>query len=209
MQQQQMQQQQQADHQQSRSVFVKGGGGGGRGPANRSNVAAPQWVETGSSVEHMYHTMRADARDHARLRNQFYMQATQAFQAGNAALAKDLSAKGRHHADQMKDSHSQASGAIFAQRNNSGAAGGSQMGQPLTVDLHGLHVNEALNILRHRVPEWRATQGQVLVHLIVGTGHHTRGSRTPARLPAAVEEFLRQESVPYSEPQPGLLEVCV
>jgi hypothetical protein len=29
-------------------------------------------------------------------------QATQAFQAGNAALAKDLSAKGRHHADQMK-----------------------------------------------------------------------------------------------------------
>jgi hypothetical protein len=74
MQQQQMQQQQQAAHQQSRGAFVKGGGGGGRGPVNRSNGAATQWVETGSSVEHMYHTLRADARDHARLRNQFYMQ---------------------------------------------------------------------------------------------------------------------------------------
>ena len=58
--------------------------------------------------------------------------------------------------------------------------------------------------------EWRASAGgQQLVHLVVGTGHHTRGTRTPARLPAAVEEFLRAQSVPYSEPQPGLLEVCV
>ena len=45
------------------------------------------------------------------------------------------------------------------------------------------------------------------VHLLVGTGHHTRGARTPSRLPTAVEDFLRSESVRYSQPQPGLLDV--
>ena len=65
-----------------------------------------------------------------------------------------------------------------------------------------------MQVLRRSVGEWRSyPPGRVHVHLVVGTGHHTRGARTPARLPTAVEEFLRSESIRYCEPQPGLLEL--
>lgn len=80
------------------------------------------------------------------------LQATQAYQVGNKALAKDLAFKGRYHAEQMKAAHAHASEAIFAQRNgvspmamHPSSGGGNQ---PLLIDLHGLHVAEALAFLR-------------------------------------------------------------
>ena len=45
--------------------------------------------------------------------------------------------------------------------------------------------------------------------VLVGTGHHTRGSRTPARLPAAVEEWLKAAQIPFSAPEPGVLELTL
>lgn len=43
-------------------------------------------------------------------------QARQAYLAGNKALAKELSAKGQWHNEQMKAAHSKAGEAIFWQR---------------------------------------------------------------------------------------------
>lgn len=45
------------------------------------------------------------------------MQATQAFLAGDKALAKELGGKGRWHGQQMQAAHAEASEAIFTQRN--------------------------------------------------------------------------------------------
>ncbi|KAI3701783.1 hypothetical protein L6452_27121 [Arctium lappa] len=37
----------------------------------------------------------------------------------------------------------------------------------------------------------------------VGTDHHTKGTRTPARLPVSVQRYLlEEEGLDYSEPQP-------
>jgi hypothetical protein len=48
------------------------------------------------------------------------------------------------------------------------------------------------------------------VHVLVGTGHHTVGANTPARLPAAVAVLLRNElRLRCRAPQPGLLEVTL
>ncbi len=44
-------------------------------------------------------------------------QATQAYLGGDKALAKELGAKGRWHAQQMAAAHSKASDAIFRARN--------------------------------------------------------------------------------------------
>ena len=44
-------------------------------------------------------------------------QATQAYLAGNKALAKELGAKGRAHAEKMQAAHAVASEAIFRERN--------------------------------------------------------------------------------------------
>ena len=49
--------------------------------------------------------------------DKFVSQATQAYVAGQKALAKELGSKGRWHADQMRAAHSSASQAIFSQRN--------------------------------------------------------------------------------------------
>lgn len=91
---------------------------------------------------------------------------------------------------------------------------GNGRGQERMIDLHGLHVSEAIHVLKHELDILRGTAraaGQhLLVYICVGTGHHTRGSRTPARLPVAVQRFLvEDEGLDFSEPQPGLLRVVI
>ena len=63
------------------------------------------------------------------------LQATQAYLAGNKALAKELGAKGRHHSDEMKAAHAAASESIFQQRNmrNASSAVSNKNGAPFLV----------------------------------------------------------------------------
>lgn len=87
-------------------------------------------------------------------------------------------------------------------------------GQERIIDLHGLHVSEALHVLKRELAVLRnaarSADQRLQVYICVGTGHHTRGSRTPARLPIAVQRYLlEEEGLDYSEPQPGLLRVVV
>ncbi|KAJ0260229.1 Smr domain-containing protein [Hirschfeldia incana] len=173
------------------------------------NRPAPVWLETGDAVGNMYSKYREEARDYARLRNVYFEQARQAYLVGNKALAKDLSAKGQLHNLQMKAAHEKAQEAIYRQRNPVGEGGSERM-----IDLHGLHVSEALQVLKQELSVLRstarATHERLQVYICVGTGHHTRGSRTPARLPVAVQRYLLEgEGLDYSEPQAGLLRVII
>jgi hypothetical protein len=195
---------------------VQIGYGTGNFGGQRSHAAAAQqpWVETGEAVSSMYASTREDARDHCRLRNVCFQQATQAYLSGNKALAKELSRKGRTHAQAMRAAHDVAAGTIFRERNanilhsTNGSAGSGAGGGPRMFDLHGLHVAEAVAVLRRELPHCRAS-GERVVHVLVGTGHHVKGSRTPARLPAAVAEFLHTSRIRFWEPQAGMLEVDI
>ncbi|KAH8964399.1 hypothetical protein BDL97_04G065300 [Sphagnum fallax] len=174
----------------------------------------PTWLDTGDSVATMYTDMREEARDHARVRNAYFDQARQAYLSGNKALAKELSAKGQWHNEQMKAAHSKAGEAIFWQRNaNVYGNSSSATGQARLLDLHGLHVNEAIPVLKREIAQLRlnvrSTQQREQVFICVGTGHHTKGSRTPARLPIAVQRYLAEEHLPFTETQPGMLRVIV
>ncbi|CDP13485.1 unnamed protein product [Coffea canephora] len=173
--------------------------------------AAPIWLETGEAVANMYSEMREEARDHARVRNAYFEQARQAYLVGNKALAKELSLKGQLHNMQMKAAHGKAQDSIYRQRNPGNPDG---RGQERIIDLHGLHVTEALHILKRELSilrnAARSAEQRLQVYICVGTGHHTRGSRTPARLPIAVQRYLlEEEGLDYSEPQPGLLRVVI
>ncbi|KAL3650714.1 hypothetical protein CASFOL_007117 [Castilleja foliolosa] len=178
-----------------------------QGPAR----ASPVWLETGESVANMYSEMRGEARDHARIRNAYFEQARQAYLIGNKALAKELSIKGQMHNMQMKEAHEKAQDSIYRQRN---ASVMQANGRERMIDLHGLHVSEAIHVLKRELAVLRnaarSADQRMLVYICVGTGHHTRGSRTPSRLPTAVQRYLlEEEGLDFSEPQPGLLRVVI
>ncbi|KAF5743148.1 pentatricopeptide repeat-containing protein [Tripterygium wilfordii] len=175
----------------------------------------PVWLETGDRVANLYSEVREEARDHARLRNVYFEQARQAYLIGNKALAKELSAKGQLHNAYMKEAHGKAQESIYRQRNPVGPEmQGNGRGDEQIIDLHGLHVNEAIHVLKHELSVLRSTaraaDKRLQAYICVGTGHHTRGSRTPARLPIAVQGYLlEEECLDFSEPQPGLLRVVI
>ena len=178
--------------------------GYGSGNFSKRHVASNQpWVETGEVVSHLYATTREDAKGHLRARNVCFQQATQAYLSGNKALAKDLSRKGREHARLMAAAHASAAETIFRERNTGVEGNGPRM-----FDLHGLHVQEAIAALHRELGEC-AARGDRVAHVLVGTGHHTKGSRTPSRLPSAVAEYLTHRRVRFWEPQAGMLEVDV
>ncbi|KAK1301895.1 hypothetical protein QJS10_CPB12g01803 [Acorus calamus] len=178
-----------------------------------SDRTSPFWLDTGDSVENLYSESREEARDLACLRNTCFEQATQAFQMGNNALAKELSNKGKFYSIQMDAAHEKAREFIYRQRNPVTSELSYGQGLERKIDLHGLHVNEAIHLLKHELSVIRNTarsSGQILhLSIYVGTGHLTKVSRIPARLPIAVEQFLIEEGFQYSEPQPGLLRVVI
>lgn len=90
----------------------------------------------------------------------------------------------------------------------------SASGQPRILDLHGLHVGEAIPLLKREIAQLRfnsnRTRQREQVYICVGTGHHTKGSRTPSRLPAAVQRYLlEEEHLQYTEPQAGMLRIII
>jgi hypothetical protein len=193
----------------------------GASTSTHGRGAAPIWqaqgevekFSTGIAVSALYAEARSEARDHARARNVCFENATQAYISGNKALAKELGAKGRWHNERMKVLHAQAANETFFKRNAATFAGtsnnghtstGSSSNAPPTIDLHGLHVSEALHHL-DRALENLQQRRESKVRLVVGVGQH---GKVPARLKTAVEGHLSGIwKLRYREPYEGLLEV--
>ncbi|GFP96690.1 polyadenylate-binding protein-interacting protein 7 [Phtheirospermum japonicum] len=150
----------------------------------------------------MYVEMRGEAPDHARIRKAYFEQARQAYLISNKALAKELSIKGQMHNIQMKEAHEKAQESIYRRRNTSDMQANRR---ERMIDLHGLHMSEAIHVLRRELAVFRnaarLVDQQLLVYICVGTGHYTRGSWTPSRLPTAVQRYLiEEEGLDFSEP---------
>ncbi|KAK4528880.1 hypothetical protein GAYE_SCF66G6828 [Galdieria yellowstonensis] len=143
------------------------------------------WVATGSQVGDLYENCRLKARELASLRNQMFMQAARAASTGNKRAASEYARRGHEYNQIMKQLHEDAADAIFVQRNQKGDC---------ILDLHGLHVKEALVILERKLQELESksigSSSSENIIVITGSGHHTKGKKTPARLYPAVEQFL-------------------
>lgn len=153
---------------------------------NLSDDIGLRWVTTGKSVGHLYQSLRADAAEEARLRNKYFDRAAAAFKRNDGASAKRLGTLGREANERMKELHRKAADAIFEARN------------PVHVtdvlDLHGLHVSEALERLPAAFE--RAPVGTLRV--LTGTGHHTKGTGR-ARLRPAVKKWLQDNGYFFEE----------
>ncbi|GJQ15454.1 hypothetical protein GpartN1_g7245.t1 [Galdieria partita] len=141
------------------------------------------WVSTGTKVRDLYERCRLQAKELASLRNQMFMQAARAASTGNKRAASEYARRGHQYNQIMKQLHEEAADAIFTQRNQNADS---------VIDLHGLHVKEATLVLERKLQELSSNSSNDVhdVIIITGSGHHTKGKKTPARLYPAVEHFL-------------------
>lgn len=162
-------------------------------------------VPTGGTVSHQYASMRREAYDSARERNKLKEQATRAYLSGDRKTAKQLSQMARQTEATMWQAHSQAADALFGERN---APLGATKTQLPAVDLHGLHQTEALDAVRRFASKVVSQHGNnTRVHLIVGTGKHSKGNQSVAKIPRAVQSQLQNAGLQFAEAAPGTLEV--
>lgn len=134
-------------------------------------------------VEAEYDRLRDLAREEARMRNDCFNQAHEAYECGNGALAKALSDQGKSHARKMDKYNRQASDFIFRENNSPGRVAEDEL------DLHGQFVEEVDDILEQRVRTAQA-KGETHLHVIVGKGNHSTSQ--VQKLKPRVEKVCRE-----------------
>ncbi|XP_071696598.1 polyadenylate-binding protein-interacting protein 7-like [Rutidosis leptorrhynchoides] len=166
--------------------------------ANRnSSRSAPVWLETGDAVANMYSEISGEARDHARLRNVYFEQARH-------ALAKELNVKGQLYNMQMKAAYGKAQESIYHHRNplSPRTQGNGRGEQERLIDLNGVHVTEAIHVLKRDLTMLRnvarSADECLQVYIRLGTGRNTRGKHVCVK-----RYLLEDEGLDYSEPKPG------
>ncbi|XP_020273397.1 polyadenylate-binding protein-interacting protein 7-like isoform X2 [Asparagus officinalis] len=184
----------------SRSLhFISSTFNGHKSPSVSASRVAPVWPEAGEAVANV--ELREEVRDLAGLRDACLEQASQAYLIGNKALAKELSEKGQFYNMQMKAAKLKAGNTIYQKRNAVpyGAQGN-------LIDLNGLHLSDALQVLKHEINILSSTArscGQQLQASIF------LGTPVSERIVLACEQFLLEEGLPFTRPRPGLLHVVI
>ncbi|XP_071478990.1 uncharacterized protein [Diadema antillarum] len=155
-----------------------------------------------------YDDYRAEASLHYRQRNECFKKAAKAYHSGQKELALHYSTQGRLHSMQLKEANVRAAALIVQQRRQ-------ETGED-KLDLHNLHLEEALQVLqevlmekeqqwgRRRVDHGSPSQNRYL-EVVTGRGKHSHGGM--AKLRPAVETFLQQRGYRFSVTNAGCFRV--
>ncbi|NXU83107.1 N4BP2 protein, partial [Xiphorhynchus elegans] len=129
-----------------------------------------------------YDDLRAEAFCHQQKRQECLKKAGEAYRMGMKPVAAFYAHQGRLHEQKMKEANHAAAVQIFERVNTSLL--------PMNVlDLHGLHVDEAVNqlsrVLQEKSEEYQQTGGKPYLTVITGRGNHSQGGVARIR-PAAI-----------------------
>lgn len=142
------------------------------------------------ATEGWYQKYQKAIDEHAKKRADYFEQAKKAHDAGNGALAKELSEKGKQETTLMEKAQEKAARAVFEKRNKDN---GSDL-----IDLHGLQVEGAVMIATEWLDKHKKTKGKE-INIITGKGNHS-DANGPKILPAIAqlltERKLKHEAVP-------------
>lgn len=141
-----------------------------------------------SETEREYDRLRDLARQEAAKRGSCFDRSHQAYEAGDGARAKELSEEGKRHAKAMENYNRQARDYIFRANNSPDRVPGD------TIDLHGLFVEEAEDVLEERIKAARG-RGETHLHVIVGKGIHSKGH--VQKIKPRVEQVCRELGLNY------------
>ncbi|KAI8973839.1 hypothetical protein BDF20DRAFT_677894 [Mycotypha africana] len=149
------------------------------------------WLETGSSLNSVYLKERQKAIEYGTLRNRFFNKATEFYLKGDGAKAKLYSMEAKHYNRLMREMHAEASKRIFESRSKNQAF----------IDLHGLHEDEAMEIVDERL---RCLKGKYsgIIYIVTGTGNHSGSSglsKKQSKLKPIVYRYLKDHYYHFAE----------
>ena len=114
------------------------------------------------------------------------------YKSGDKHGAKEMSDKGKAHEARMHEADKEASVAIFKHKNESQ--------DKFHIDLHGLHVQEAIGFLQERLTQQKE---HGLDHLVViyGAGNHSAGG--VRKIKPEVEKLLIEKNLKFEHDNPN------
>jgi len=144
----------------------------------------------GKALRQRADSMRRDSRAS-------FTQAQAAFDSGDKAKGHELMSKVKELNEKSKDTDLKAARAIFNHRNKNGH-------DELKFDLHGLHVQEALDLFTEELESLQEEEkSERVLEVIPGAGHHSKGGEGHAKLKPAVLKFLKDEGLEVHEHNAG------
>lgn len=151
-----------------------------------------------------YDDYRAEAFLHQQKRIECYSKAKEAYRMGKKNVATFYAQQGSLHEQKMKEANHLAAVEIFEKVN------ASLLPQNV-LDLHGLHVDEAIEhlttVLQQKTEEFKQNGGKPYLSVITGRGNHSQGG--VARIKPAVIKYLTSHNFRFSEIKPGCLKVML
>ncbi|CAN8006586.1 unnamed protein product [Ixodes hexagonus] len=150
-----------------------------------------------------YDVIRREATVHYHMRQEAFRKAKEAYHRGMKTVAAFYSQQGRAYAQKMREANERASEKLVQLRN----AGSDDN----SLDLHGLHVQEAIQVLKNFVKlkkrEAWCLQKKVVLRIITGRGAHS--ALNIPKVKFAVEGFLLSSQLNYKEVQAGMFHVTL
>ncbi|XP_015480605.1 NEDD4-binding protein 2 isoform X1 [Parus major] len=151
-----------------------------------------------------YDDLRAEAFCHQQKRQECLKKSEEAYRMGMKPVGAFYARQGRLHEQKMKEANHAAAVQIFERVNTSLL--------PMNVlDLHGLHVDEAVNqlsrVLQEKSEEYQQTGGKPYLSVITGRGSHSQGG--VARIRPAAIRYLTSHNFRFTEIKPGCLKVML
>lgn len=146
-----------------------------------------------------YEDLRGEATLHYRLRHECFQKAKEAYRRGLKQVASFYSQQGHQHTQKIKEANMRASEQILADRN-------VDIEKNQMLDLHGLHVDEAIAALNRIIPQKELDRCKNLT-VMTGRGSHSRGGI--ARLRPAVVAYLNANKYNFTELQPGVFKLSL
>uniref|UniRef100_A0A672NLS8 Smr domain-containing protein n=1 Tax=Sinocyclocheilus grahami TaxID=75366 RepID=A0A672NLS8_SINGR len=151
-----------------------------------------------------YEDFRTEATLQRRQQIECFNKAAEAHRQGRKDVASFYAQQGHMHGDKMREANHRAAMQIF-QRVNA-----SLLPQNI-LDLHGLHVDEALHHLSQVLTDKNLefSQGLCPPQLSIITGRGNRSQGGVARIRPAVLDYLKNHHYSFAEPKTGLVLVTL
>ncbi|XP_064190993.1 NEDD4-binding protein 2 [Anguilla rostrata] len=162
---------------------------------------APEFQDTQAPD---YEDFRTEATLQRRRQQDCFSKAAEAYRQDMKDVASFYAQQGHLHGQKMREANDRAAVQIFERVN------ATLLPQNI-LDLHGLHVDEALyhlqRVLEEKTTEWRQGGCRSQLSVITGRGSHSQGG--VARIRPVVIDYLTNHKYKFTEPKCGLVLVTL